>query len=71
METNRKDINQIAAGIVQNATKEPTSDEIHRIMAHIGRKGGLKGGIARRDALTPTQRKKIAKKAAKKRWENT
>lgn len=34
----------------------------------LGRKGGLKGGRARADSLTPEQRKKIAQKAAKKRW---
>jgi len=33
------------------------------------RKGGLKGGKARAKALTPAQRKKIARKAAKARWE--
>ena len=34
----------------------------------LGRKGGLKGGRARADSLTPAQRKKIARDAAKKRW---
>lgn len=34
----------------------------------LGRKGGLKGGRARADSLTPEQRKKIAQEAAKKRW---
>ena len=33
------------------------------------RKGGLKGGEARAKSLTPEQRKEIAKKAAKSRWE--
>jgi hypothetical protein len=32
------------------------------------RKGGLKGGKARADALTPLQRATIAKEAAKARW---
>ena len=31
--------------------------------------GGRKGGKARADALSPEERKKIARKAAKKRWE--
>jgi hypothetical protein len=35
----------------------------------LGRRGGLKGGRARADSLTPAQRKKIAQAAAKKRWE--
>ena len=34
----------------------------------LGRKGGLKGGRARADALTPDERKKIAQKAARRRW---
>jgi hypothetical protein len=35
----------------------------------LGRKGGLKGGKARANALTSEQRKEIAKKAAKTRWD--
>ena len=34
----------------------------------LGRKGGLKGGKARADALTPEQRKVSALKAAHARW---
>jgi hypothetical protein len=34
----------------------------------LGRKGGLKGGKARAEKLTPEQRKEIAKKAANVRW---
>lgn len=34
----------------------------------LGRKGGLKGGKARADALTPEQRKESARKAAEARW---
>jgi hypothetical protein len=34
----------------------------------LGRKGGLKGGKARAEALTPARRKEIARKAATKRW---
>jgi hypothetical protein len=34
----------------------------------LGRKGGLKGGKARAEALTPAKRRAIAKKAAQKRW---
>lgn len=36
--------------------------------AALGHKGGLKGGKARAEKLTPEQRKEIAKKAAKARW---
>lgn len=34
----------------------------------LGHKGGLKGGKARAEKLTPEQRKEIAKKAAQARW---
>jgi hypothetical protein len=36
--------------------------------AALGRLGGLKGGPARADALTPTRRREIARKAARARW---
>lgn len=34
----------------------------------LGRKGGLKGGKARANALSAKRRKEIAQKAAKSRW---
>jgi hypothetical protein len=34
----------------------------------LGRLGGLKGGKARAEKLSPAKRKAIAKKAAKARW---
>lgn len=35
---------------------------------YAGRLGGLKGGQARAESLSPEQRKEIAKKAAEARW---
>ena len=35
----------------------------------LGRRGGLKGGKARAEKLTPDERRKSAMKAAKARWE--
>lgn len=47
------------------------SDDIKNPAAvALGRLGGLKGGKARAEALSPARRKAIAKKAAAKRWEN-
>jgi len=37
----------------------------------LGRKGGLKGGKARAEKLTPEQRKEIAKTAAAARWKKS
>jgi hypothetical protein len=77
---NGKDINESAFSIVQQATgeapKEPekippskrTLKEKNAAAVTLGRLGGLKGGKARADKLTPEQRKEIAKKAAEKRW---
>lgn len=36
----------------------------------LGRLGGIKGGKARADKLTPQRRSEIAKKAADARWKN-
>ena len=48
----------------------PAAPDPHKDPAAVslGRKGGLKGGRARADSLTPAERKKIAQDAAKKRW---
>jgi hypothetical protein len=63
----RKDINEIAFAVVQQATgavaKQPESAKTKS-----GRKGGLKGGQSRAAALSPKQRSAIAKKAALARW---
>jgi hypothetical protein len=37
-------------------------------MSLLGRAGGLKGGAARAQSLSPDERRRIAKKAAETRW---
>ncbi len=63
-----RDLNQLAARIVQDATggEETVSPESPQAVA--GRLGGLKGGIARAGKLTAKQRSEIARKAARARW---
>ena len=65
-----KDINVLAAHIVEQATSEqieaPKEKNPHAVA--LGRLGGLKGGKARAKKLTEEQRKEIARKAAKVRW---
>jgi hypothetical protein len=60
-----KDINQLAKSVVDAATaphdKNPAA-------VALGRLGGLKGGKARAEKLTPERKKEIAQKAAKTRW---
>jgi len=50
-------------------TQDKTPDGKNPNAVALGRLGGLKGGKARASKLTPEQRKKIAQKAAKSRWE--
>ena len=69
---NIRDINVLAAHIVEQSTGEPTpkpeDSKKNPAAVALGRLGGLKGGKARAEKLTPEQRKEIAKKAALKRW---
>lgn len=69
-----RDPNQLAKMIVDLATGEtvdenPTGKKDPNAVA-LGRKGGIKGGRARANKLSSTQRSVIAKKAAKERWKN-
>ena len=57
-------IKQLAASVVQKATE----GEKNPAAVILGRLGGLKGGKARAEKLSPKKRKEIAKKAAKARW---
>lgn len=58
-------IGDIATGQVEDRVedgKDPAATSL-------GRRGGLKGGKARADALTPERRSEIAKAAAAARWD--
>jgi hypothetical protein len=65
-----KDLNQTAYDLVQMVTGQAPMPEPPKNPAAVslGRLGGLKGGKARADALTPERRAEIAKKAADARW---
>jgi hypothetical protein len=71
----KKDVNRLAKAILEAATGEP--EELtprgtkNPAAVALGRLGGLKGGKARADSLTPAKRAQIAKKAAKARWKRT
>jgi len=67
------DLNQLAKRIVDEATGEIQPEEIDekkKAAIESGRLGGLKGGKARAEKLTPEERSEIAKKAATYRWKN-
>jgi hypothetical protein len=53
-------IGRIATGEVKDTKRDPGTEA--------NRKGGLKGGKARAESMTPERRAEIAKKAAAKRW---
>jgi len=67
-----RDPNQLAKLVVDIATgeaDEPMPDEGKDPAAvELGRKGGLKGGKARAERMTPEQRREAARRAARARW---
>ena len=67
-----RDPNQLAKLIVDIATGQvkdtPVEDTRNPAAVALGRLGGLVGGKARAEALSPKRRKAIAKKAALARW---
>jgi hypothetical protein len=67
-----RDPNQLGKLIVDIATGdvEDTPEDAGKNSAavELGRKGGLKGGKARAESMTPEQRSEAAKRAARARW---
>ena len=67
-----RDVNELARQVVDEATGEAPKydpDEGKNPAAvELGRRGGLKGGKARAEKLTPDQRSEAARKAAAARW---
>lgn len=67
-----RDTNQLAKFVADVASGEielpKTDDGKDPAAVALGRKGGLKGGKARAEALTDEERAAIARKAAKARW---
>ena len=66
-----RDSNQIAAAVVALATSdEPNADRaiLSKVMSEMGKRGGKIGGKRRLETMTATERKRVARKAAKARW---
>lgn len=69
-----RDLNKLAAFILDEATNETTNNEEVNISnknpaaVALGRLGGLKGGKARAESLSAKRRKEIAQKASAARW---
>lgn len=71
-----RDTNQLAHLIAAIATGEAedtskVSTDKDPAAVSLGRKGGLKGGKARAESMTPERRAEIAKAAAAKRWKKS
>lgn len=66
----RRDFTQVAFAVAQIATGEATDPKELTGKKADSRKGGLKGGKSRMDALTKEQRSELAKQAAEARWKN-
>jgi ABC-type branched-subunit amino acid transport system substrate-binding protein len=69
-----RDFNSLAFQVVAELTgtaetpEEEPRDPLRAAAAELGRRGGLKGGKARAEKLTPEQRRTIAQNAARQRW---
>lgn len=67
-----RDVNQLAASIVTEATGHPSPDgeqsSKNPAAVELGRLGGRKGGKARAQKLTAARRSEIARQAARARW---
>lgn len=55
-------------GTAPPAPEEESEDPLRKAAAELGRRGGLKGGKARSEKLSPERRAEIARKAALSRW---
>ncbi len=66
------DLNSLAASIVSDATDEDKAerkdDGRDPAAVALGRRGGLKGGLARAQKLSSEERSTIARRAAQARW---
>lgn len=67
-----RDVNELAKRLVDEATGDaeafdPAAGKDPAAVS-LGRRGGLKGGRARADRMTPEQRQEAARKAALARW---
>lgn len=67
-----RDLNELAASIVGEAAGESRpvepKPEKNPAAVELGRRGGLKGGKARAAKMTPEERSRAARKAARARW---
>jgi hypothetical protein len=63
-----RDVSQLAKMMVDIASGEVTAPTAKQVRAQ---KGGIAGGAARAQVLTPEQRSQIARQAASARWKKS
>jgi hypothetical protein len=67
-----RDPNQLGKLIIDIATGEAEDEDPDKskdpAAVDLGRRGGLKGGKARSERLSPAEKQEIARRAAKARW---
>jgi RNase adaptor protein for sRNA GlmZ degradation len=63
-----RDENESAFDVIQQIIGQSKNEGKNPLAVALGRLGGLKGGKARAEKLTPEQRRKSALKAARARW---
>lgn len=63
-----QDVNVTAFQIVSQATSGGGGEAKNPHAVALGRLGGLKGGVARRESVSPERRSEIASQAARARW---
>jgi len=73
--TGKPDVNQMASNLIDAISgdlpaEQPDSGKNPAAVA-LGRLGGLKGGRARAEKLSPRKKTLIARKAARVRWNKT
>jgi hypothetical protein len=62
-------VQRLVAWITDTSPRVPSMKD--PVAVELGRRGGLKGGRARADRLTPARRAAIARRAARARWGTT
>jgi len=67
--SSKGDFAQNALRVVEIATGAPLKSKKNPAAVALGKLGGMVGGKARAEKLTPEQRRKIASDAARARWE--
>ncbi len=67
----KKDLNQLAKFIVDQATDETVPNQEKKAIAAARSKGGKAGGAKRAATLTEEQRKEIARLGATARWKKS